>query len=84
MDLDLLQRLVVSRLPIYLDRPDDVAAFMLLRDRELVTGSVVSESGCTPRVSVTSVTLDGRALLALHEVGKTKLASHSWSSGDCP
>lgn len=84
MDLDLLQRLVRSRLPIVLERPDDVAAFMLLRDGALVTGAVVTESGCTPRVSVTSVTLDGRALLALREVGKTKRASHSWSSGDSP
>lgn len=82
MDLDLLQRLMRSRLPILLDRPGDVAAFMLLRDANFVCGSMVSENGCTPQVSVTSVTLDGRAYVALLDVTKRQRSDNQGSLED--
>lgn len=72
MDMDLLQRLIRSRLPVYLIDPADIAAFKMLQGGRLVTGSTVDDGGGS-QVEVTSVTAYGRAFIAIRESAHGKL-----------
>lgn len=65
MHLELLQRLARSRLPIVFCNPSEVTAFRSLFDASLVTGTLISGGDETTRAIGQSVTLDGKALLAL-------------------
>jgi len=65
MDIKLLEAVARTAEPAILRAPEDIAVFLDLLSRRLVTGAVQTQADGQRYAAVHGLTADGRALLAL-------------------